>query len=81
MERPMDSWNDERLDEMSRRMDDGFKEVRKEMQEGFAQIDKRFEAFDKRFEAFDKRFERLYLAMITMTFGLASSLILVVALG
>lgn len=39
MERPMDSWNDERLDEMSRRMDEGFKEMR----EGFARIDERFE--------------------------------------
>jgi hypothetical protein len=39
MEKPMDSWNDERLDEMSRRMDDGFKEMR----EGFARIDERFE--------------------------------------
>ena len=39
MERPMDSWNDERLDELSRRMDEGFKEMR----EGFARIDERFE--------------------------------------
>jgi hypothetical protein len=31
MERPMDSWNDERLDEMSRRMDEGFRELREEM--------------------------------------------------
>jgi hypothetical protein len=34
MERPMDSWNDERLDELSRRMDEGFKEMR----EGFARL-------------------------------------------
>jgi hypothetical protein len=39
METPMDSWNDERLDELSRRMDDGFKEMR----EGFARIDQRVE--------------------------------------
>jgi len=39
MERPMDSWNDERLDELSRRMDDGFKEMRA----GFARMDERFE--------------------------------------
>ena len=38
-ERPMDSWNDERLDELSRRTDEGFKEMREgfnEMREGFA---------------------------------------------
>ena len=39
MERPMDSWNDDRLDELSRRMDEGFKEMR----EGFARMDERFE--------------------------------------
>jgi hypothetical protein len=39
MERPMDNWNDDRLDELSRHMDEGFKEMR----EGFARIDQRFE--------------------------------------
>lgn len=46
MERPMDSWNDERLDELSRRMDEGFKEMR----EGFARIDQRFEQTASRAE-------------------------------
>jgi len=27
METPMDNWNDDRLDELSRRMDNGFKEI------------------------------------------------------
>jgi hypothetical protein len=39
MERPTDNWNDARLDELSRRMDDGFKEMR----ESFARVDRRFE--------------------------------------
>jgi hypothetical protein len=34
MEDRVDSWNDERLDELSRRMDEGFKEMR----EGFARM-------------------------------------------
>jgi hypothetical protein len=62
MERPMDSWNDERLDEMSRRMDDGFKEMR----EGFARM-------DERFERVERRFERLYLVLITAAAGLIAS--------
>jgi hypothetical protein len=66
MERPMDSWNDERLDEMSRRMDAGFKELREEMRQGFAQI-------DKRFEQVEHRFERLYLVLITALVGLVAS--------
>ncbi len=31
MEGQMDSWNDERLDELSQRMDDGFKTARKDL--------------------------------------------------
>jgi tRNA A-37 threonylcarbamoyl transferase component Bud32 len=66
MERPMDSWNDERLDELSRRMDDGFREMR----EGFARVDERFERVERRF---DQRFERLYLVLITASIGVVVS--------
>lgn len=61
----MDSWNDERLDELSRRMDSGFREMR----DGFAGI-------DKRFERIDERFERLYLVMITAAIGVIASVLL-----
>ena len=39
----VESWNDERLDELSRRVDNGFKEVRSEMREGFARMDSRLD--------------------------------------
>lgn len=41
----VESWNDERLDELSQTM-----------KEGFAQVDKRFDQVDKRFEQVDQRF-------------------------
>lgn len=44
----VDSWNDERLDELSQTM-----------KEGFAKVDKRFEQVDKRFELVDQRFTSL----------------------
>ena len=44
-EADVEHWNDERLDELSQTM-----------KEGFAQVDKRFEQVDKRFEQVDKRF-------------------------
>jgi hypothetical protein len=69
MERPMDSWNDERLDEMSRRMNEGFKEMR----EGFARIDEHFERLER---DVDQRFERLYIVMITAAIGLIASVLL-----
>jgi len=68
MERPMDNWNDARLDELSRHMDEGFKEMR----EGFARI-------DQRFERVDERFERLYLVLITGSVGLIASILITAA--
>jgi hypothetical protein len=62
MERPTNSWNDDRLDELSHRVDEGFKEMRegfarvdREMREGFARIDQRFEGVDQRFEGVASR--------------------------
>ena len=48
----MDSWNDDRLDELSNRVDQGFKETR----EGFARVDQRFVGIDQRFVGIDQRF-------------------------
>ncbi|HEX6152079.1 MAG TPA: hypothetical protein VFZ19_01020 [Solirubrobacterales bacterium] len=82
MEDRVDSWNDDRFDELSRRMDDGFKEMR----EGFARIDQRFvgvaqemkEGFEKvatresvtevssRLERFETRLDRLYWAFTVL---------------
>ena len=69
MERPMDNWNDDRLDELSRRMDDGFKEMR----EGFSRVDQRFERVEQRFERVEQRFERLFYLIITVSLGFAAS--------
>jgi hypothetical protein len=72
MERPMDSWNDERLDELSRRMDEGFKEMREgfarmvtreEMKELIASINAQSERIEgemkEGFERADQRFEKV----------------------
>jgi hypothetical protein len=70
MERPMDNWNDDRLDELSRHMDEGFKEMR----EGFVRV-------DQRFERFEQRFERLFYLIITISLGFAASDVLPKILG
>jgi len=51
----VENWNDDRLDELSRRVDDGFKEMR----EGFARMDAKFERVDERFGRVDQRFEKV----------------------
>jgi hypothetical protein len=73
MERPMmDSWNDDRLDELSNRVDDGFKEMnegfkraderfatKEEMNRRFDEVDRRFDEVDKKFDKVDRKFEEV----------------------
>ena len=56
---PRERWTDERLDDLSVKVDQGFADLKTEMREGFERVDKRFEQVDKRFERVDKRFERI----------------------
>ena len=68
MERPMDNWNDDRLDELSRHMDDGFKEMR----EGFARIEQRFQQLEgkmstrEEFGRLENRVDRLYYGCVAL---------------
>lgn len=52
------NWNDDRLDDLNRRVDNGFKETR----DGFAKVDERFERFAKEmkdgFAMVDERFAK-----------------------
>lgn len=64
----VENWNDDRLDELSRRMYAGFKEMR----EGFARVDARFVQLD---EKFDAKFNKLFIAIITVGGGFAATTI------
>ncbi|HKB52056.1 MAG TPA: hypothetical protein VKC63_11610 [Solirubrobacterales bacterium] len=55
MEAMREAWSDDRLDDLNRKVDDGFLSVDKR----FDAVDKRFDWVDKRFDAIDRRFERL----------------------
>ncbi len=57
----VENWNDDRLDELSRRMDAGFKEMR----DGFAQMDAKFDA----------KFDKLFIAILTVGGGFAATTI------
>jgi hypothetical protein len=69
----VENWNDDRLDELSRRMDAGFKEMRegfarvdREMKEGFGRVDREmkegFARVDQRFERINARLDKLIFA-------------------
>jgi tetrahydromethanopterin S-methyltransferase subunit G len=61
---PREKWTDERLDDLSTKVDRGFSEVKSEMREGFTRMEARFEKVDERFEKIDERFHNLHLTLM-----------------
>jgi len=64
----VESWNDERLDELARRMDKGFEgaatkvelsALKNEMNLRFDRVDERFDEFTGRFGEVGKRFDKI----------------------
>lgn len=64
----VENWNDERMDELSRRMDKGFEEMatkvelgalKNEMNLRFDRVDERFDEFSGRFGEVGKRFDEV----------------------
>jgi len=53
---PREKWTDERLDDLSVKVDRGFADLKAEMKDGFEQVDKRFEQVDKRMERLEDGF-------------------------
>ena len=89
-EADVESWNDERLDELSGRVDEGFKEMRvgfdqlgREMREGFGRVDREmkesFDRFDGKMTAgfleVNQRIDRLMLTLVVGTLGMLGALL------
>ena len=68
MEGTREKWTDERLDDLARRVDDGFNRV-----------DRRFDSLearlDARFDGIDSRFDALQRAMIQFAGGLSIAIL------
>lgn len=67
-EEQVESWNDERLDELSRRVDGGFAAIREEMKEGFGKV-------DRRFERVNDRLDKLFYIQLFFLASLAAALL------
>jgi len=65
----VDSWNDERLDELSKRMGAGFEKAatKEEMNLRFNEMDARFDRFEGRVES---QFERINDRLDKLTFAI-----------
>jgi hypothetical protein len=87
----VENWNDDRLDELSRRMDAGFEKtatkvelggVREEMNRRFDEVDARFGRFEASLEnQFGRVNERLDRLMLGMVFVATSFVLTMVAEG
>jgi hypothetical protein len=84
MEKPMDSWNDDRLDELNRRVDEGFSRVdqrfeqfNREMKEGFTRVDREmkegFAEIRGEMRYLGERFDRLLHTLIVVALGFAGT--------
>lgn len=82
----MENWNDDRLDELSRRMDDGFKDMKGEMRqgfdrleramsEGFAETNGRIDNVNGRIDNVNGRIDRLMLTLLVSALGIIGALI------
>lgn len=62
----VESWNDERMDELSQTVKEGFAKSEREMKEGFAEIDRKLdrlptrEEIDHRFAATDRKMDQSF---------------------
>lgn len=72
MEDRVDRWNDDRLDELSRRMDEGFKEVNSDIKEGFAEL-------RGEMRHLGERFDRLLNTLVLIAWGFAGTLVAALA--
>ncbi|MGH2954562.1 MAG: hypothetical protein ACRDK9_11225 [Solirubrobacterales bacterium] len=87
MERARATWTDERLDDLSRRVDDGFNRVDEDLRamrtELSARIDAQGVEFSRRFDRLDARIDALQRMMIQvgggMTVAILATLISVLA--
>jgi hypothetical protein len=79
MEDGVDRWNDDRLDELSRRMDEGFKE----MGEGFARVDRDIKEGLSEIRGemghLGERFDRLLNTLVLIAWGFAGTMVAALA--
>jgi hypothetical protein len=73
----VESWNDERMDELSRRVDAGFAKTatKEEMNLRFDEVDRRFGEVNSHFAEINDRLDRLSHTLLLGTFGLVAAMI------
>ncbi len=76
MEAVRESWSDERLDDLNRRVENGFNRVDADLRELRSEMNSRFDAMQNRFDA---RFDALQRTLLQLGGVLVATLIGVIA--
>jgi len=73
---PRETWTDQRLDDLNKKVDDGFADVKAEMRGRFDSLEARFEGrMDKEFGELNQRFDRLQHTLFASAVALCVALI------
>ncbi|HET7509258.1 MAG TPA: hypothetical protein VFJ65_03320 [Solirubrobacterales bacterium] len=73
----VENWNDDRLDELSRRMDAGFAQAatKEEMNQRFDEVDRNFGTLEHQLGRLNDRIDRFGYAMMFFGFSLSAAVI------
>jgi hypothetical protein len=66
---PREKWTDERLDDLNKKVDDGFKDVRAEMRAGFARIDGEIRELRREINALNRNMLAGFVAIVAAIIG------------
>lgn len=81
MPAPRETWTDERLDDLNKKVDDGFHEVRAEIRQFRTEVGARFDAVDGRFNAVESRFDAKFDAMQRLIIRVSAGLFGTMVIG
>ena len=74
MMNPREKWTDERLDDLTAKVDKGFLDLKAEMKEGFEQVDKRFDRMEDRFDSLNRTLIGAAVALAVAFIGSTATL-------
>jgi tetrahydromethanopterin S-methyltransferase subunit G len=71
---PREKWTDERLDDLNKKVDDGFADVKAEMRGRFDSLEGRFDKIDERFDRMQQTLIAGFAVMIAALVGSTATL-------
>jgi hypothetical protein len=71
---PREKWTDERLDDLNKKVDEGFADVKTEMRGRFAGLEARFDKIDERFDRMQQTLIAGFAVMIAALVGSTATL-------